>query len=319
MNQLLWTQKQDIGPAARWCPAMVYDSTRARMLLFGGATDTGAGFADTWEWDGENWTQLEDIGPQARWGHGMAYDKDRQRVVLFGGTADHGGAANHTRVSLNDTWEWDGGSWTQMADTGPATRYGVTLAYDSRRQRTVLFGGEIAGTKNQPEALLSDTWIWDGVQWTQEQDSGPSERSFYGMAYDSGRDRIVLFGGLEWSTTDYVLLSDTWEYDAVKWTRVADIGPSPRHAVNLCFTGNATLLFGGGVETLNGITAIYKDTWQWDGKHWTQRQDMGPAARYCAGGAGDTARSRLVLFGGASNSATFGDTWESFERPLPEG
>lgn len=83
MSQLLWTQKQDVGPLLRWCPAMVYDSVRGRVVLFGGYGNTNLG--DTWEWDTENWTQVEDIGPPGRWGHGMAYDKARQRVVLFGG------------------------------------------------------------------------------------------------------------------------------------------------------------------------------------------------------------------------------------------
>ena len=84
MSKLLWTQKQDIGPAARFSHAMAFDQFRQRVLLFGGEGG-GQQFKDTWEWNGVHWTQVEDIGPSARAGHAMAYDSIRNRTVLFGG------------------------------------------------------------------------------------------------------------------------------------------------------------------------------------------------------------------------------------------
>lgn len=71
MSRLLWTQKQDVGPAPRFAHAMVFDQSSQRVLLFGGnALDQL--FEDTWQWDGQDWTQLEDNGPSARSGHAMA-------------------------------------------------------------------------------------------------------------------------------------------------------------------------------------------------------------------------------------------------------
>ena len=77
MAQLLWTQKQDVGPSARSDVAMVFDAARGRVVLFGGAGGAATLFNDTWEWDGENWTQYEDIGPTPRSRHAMAYDSKR--------------------------------------------------------------------------------------------------------------------------------------------------------------------------------------------------------------------------------------------------
>ena len=37
----------------------------------------------------------------------MAYDSARERIVLFGGRTDRSG-------DLNDTWEWDGRTWTRV-------------------------------------------------------------------------------------------------------------------------------------------------------------------------------------------------------------
>ncbi len=51
MSELLWTQKQDVGPSARSDAAMVFDAARSRVVLFGGAGGSAATlFNDTWEW-----------------------------------------------------------------------------------------------------------------------------------------------------------------------------------------------------------------------------------------------------------------------------
>ena len=101
---LLWTQKQDVGPPGRIFPAMTFDATRGRAVLFGGQLAGATNTADTWSWDGADWTQVSDMGPSARAGSAMAFDAERERVVLFGGVSDTG--------ALGDTWEWDGSSWT---------------------------------------------------------------------------------------------------------------------------------------------------------------------------------------------------------------
>jgi hypothetical protein len=319
--QLLWTQKQDVGPPARSDVAMVFDAARSCVVLFGGAG--GSLFNDTWEWDGENWTQYEDIGPAPRSRHGMAYDSKRQRTVLFGGSAGN--------LNLNDTWEWDGEGWTQVADSGPSARGGHAMAYDSLRRRVILFGGD------NGQSSFGDTWAWDGVNWTQEADTGPPARTGHGMDYDSLRDRVVLVDGMSKSTVQVQVsvwvsswfggghyetqtqqqvkvqfFNDTWEYDGSVWTRVADTGPEPRMGCGLVYDGKTMLLFGGKNDT-----AFFKNTWEWDGKHWTQRQDIGPAARAFAALAYDSTRQRTVLFGGTGQSL-FGDTWEqSFRAPTP--
>ena len=130
------------------------------------------------------WTQKEDIGPSARFGHAMTYDLVRSRTVLFGGSSLIGGQVG----SVNDTWEWDGEFWAQMADIGPAARQDHAMCFDSVRQTTLLFSG-LSG-QNTP---LGDTWSWNGEDWTQLDDSGPSARSGHAMVFDSARGRAVLF------------------------------------------------------------------------------------------------------------------------------
>jgi hypothetical protein len=87
-----WAQKctaspcTDSQPVARSYPALAYDSTTKRVVLFGGfSTALNAYQADTWQWDGSVWTQVSGTAPIARGSHGMAYDPAHKRVVLFGG------------------------------------------------------------------------------------------------------------------------------------------------------------------------------------------------------------------------------------------
>ena len=74
-------------------------------------------------------------------------------------------------------------------------------------------------------ALVGDTWQWDGADWTQLADTGPSPRAGHQVAFDRHRSRLVLFGG---KGDGEALQGDTWEWDGEAWTQVADSGPDPR-------------------------------------------------------------------------------------------
>src|ERR1051325_3927833 len=139
------------------------------------------------------WTQLSDIGPSGRFQHAMAYDEARDRAVLFGGRTAAPPPTNEAKPS--DTWEWDGESWVQVGDSGPAGRQEFAMAYDAKRKKIVLFGG-------WADQLVGDTWEWDGSLWTQVEDSGPPPATGHTMAYDRKHGYVLLYGN-----------HDTWSWD----------------------------------------------------------------------------------------------------------
>src|SRR5207244_6663036 len=114
-------------------------------------------------------------------------------AVLFGGFSGSFGPG--------ETWEWDGGRWTQVATSGPSTRHGHAMAFDSFRNVTVLMGGY-----DSSGAALSDTWEWDGVLWTQRSAGLPNApggaRADHAMAFDSARGLAALLGGHHAPTTN---------------------------------------------------------------------------------------------------------------------
>jgi hypothetical protein len=76
------------------------------------------------------------------------------------------------------------------------------------------------------------------------------------------------------------------------------------------------MLFGG-IEPTPAPATLFRQTWELEGSDWTERQDMGPTARYGHAMAYDQERGRVVLFGGSgAPSATAAaddlrsDTWE---------
>ncbi|HZD03873.1 MAG TPA: kelch repeat-containing protein, partial [Longimicrobiales bacterium] len=208
--------------------------------------------------------------------------------------------------------------WTQKQDVGPSARGGHAIVYDPVGERVVLFGGRAGGG-----TLQGDTWEWDGADWTQVADTGPDARGGHALAYDSNRQRTVLFGGRAASA----LRADTWEWDGAEWTQVADMGPGPSLALAMTFGAGVTLLFGGVTSPPPPVAAeeLSRLSWEWDGDHWTLRQDMGPAPRWGHALAFDSARGRAVLFGGFSAlpadpgvaDSILGDTWEAALEEIP--
>jgi hypothetical protein len=313
MARYLWTQKEDIGPAAR----IGHSITTRRVLgpfLFGG-DDKLAGpnrsfLNDTWEWNGEYWTQIADIGPGPRRDHALCFDTVRNVALLFGGASGGG--------SLGDTWSWNGQDWTQLEDSGPSARAGHVMVFDSTRGRGVLFGGESA------TGLLNDTWEWDGDAWTQQEDTGPSPRKFHAMGFDLVRYSVVLFGG---DPGNGNALGDTWSWDGSTWTQISNFGASPSMCAAMVSTDAQIAMFGG----LNSINTappptIFHESWVFDGKRWTHRQDIEPGPRWAHAMAFDTDRRNIVLFGGlpifdAQGDAglagkLLGDTWEHAETDV---
>lgn len=279
--------------------AMAYDSARSQTVMFNSV-------GETWVWDGSNWTRkFPATSPRARSCAGMAFDAHRSEIVLFGGEANN---ASGTLDYLGDTWAWNGSTWIQRTPvTSPVGRSRLALVYDSERQQIVLFGGYT--WPPAPNALLNDTWVWDGTTWTQQfPTNSPSARFYHAMAYDSIRGEAVLFGG---STGGPSPANDTWLWNGLNWNRAqTSTQPAGRdlHAMAFDTAYGYVLLFGGQSSTCTFSQC--SDTWTWNGSSWTQQQpSTTPQSRYGHQLAYDSVHQQVVMFGGVFGSSTLGDTW----------
>jgi hypothetical protein len=282
------------SPQQRYGTAAVEDSTRGKIVLFGGADVQTRLLADTWTWDGTAWAVLEPLlAPPARFFQAMAYDVARGQAVLFGGL--NGSSA------LNDTWLWDGKAWTQaLPPTSPDPRSSHAMAYDAARGNVVLFSGF-----NSQSSAAADTWTWNGTTWTRLSPAvSPPARVGHAMAYDAARGEVVLFGGTSG-------LTDTWTWDGTTWTLAAPATTPPArfgHTRAYERTVKQVVLFGGQDPS---VLDPFADTWTWDGTTWTEIMSaVSPRAR---GGqaamAYDGTHRRVVLAGGQHEGGALDDMW----------
>jgi hypothetical protein len=291
------------APSARCCTGLAYDAAGYYTLLFGGGNG-GALFPrvrynDTWVWSNGWYQVFPATSPSARVGPGTAYDPITGTVVLFGGQNING---NY----LNDTWIWDGVSWTQqLPAVSPPNREldEQSMAYDAATGTVVLFGGAALG------GGLADTWEWNGRTKTWKQDfpaSSPPPQSTP-LAYDAARATVVLFGQNN---------NDTWTWDGTTWTQqFPAISPPPRGLPALAYDPSLgqVVLFGGS----QGPPSAMNDTWAWNGITWTQLNlPTEPGGRWAAGMVFEPLNDGRLLFGGELAGDPFGnDTW--FLLPVP--
>ncbi len=300
----VWVERTTAtSPPARINYALVYDSTRARTLLFGGFTPS-VHFADLWAYNGTSWQDITPATtPTARDTAAMAYDPVRDVVVLFGGFNINGD------VYYSDTWEFDGTTWTQRSPaTSPPARRNHAMVYDPVRGAVVLFGGEI-GTFPLD---LGDTWEWNGTTWTEVTPSAATARHSHGMVWDAVRSRIVMHGGIDLDpggSPSYRELNDTWENDGTGWQLVSIANPPDiRPGVAMAYDTNRAL-----TVVFSGNTGL-ADTWEYDGVDWLEVvPTAAPLARQFHRMVFDGLRRRAVIFGGLPQNVSMGhlrDTWE---------
>jgi hypothetical protein len=234
-------------------------------------------------------------------------------LVACGGSPSGAEPAPTPKTSgpLGDTWTGDGTTWHRANSSGPASRYLAALAYDSKHDVFVLFGGQTA------KGTSDDTWTWDGKAWKQMSPAHkPPARRAAGMAYDPAHQVVVLFGGLIPDQAEGYEANDTWTWDGSDWMEV-DAGPAPppkRQGVSLITAGDRIVLFGGRLAN----AVYFGDAWSWDGKTWS-RVDIPPRppGRGTAAVAWDPLDSSLFIFGGSGFNSAAGPGAQG--TPLSDG
>lgn len=183
-----WTLASSNGPA-RTEHAVCMDTSRDALVLFGGSvtSEYTKHAGDTWEFVAGRWHLRSEEGPVARVEHAMVFDSHRSRVVLFGGEIRDGLGQ---RITMQDTWEWDGLNWSRRAETSPfGSRRGFAMVYHEARRRTWLIGGQSAS------ALVGDVWEWDGAAWTPFETSGLTPRREHVAAYAREEEAVIVLSG----------------------------------------------------------------------------------------------------------------------------
>jgi hypothetical protein len=283
------------------------------MLLIGG------NFSDEfWSLSNNTWTQLTPaVMPSARRYSNIGVDTFNSQILLYGGQD------GSSTTALDDTWQWDGTTWQQLAPSvspGGLMWHGMT--FDVLRNLTVVFGGR--RDIFNPNQYLNETWEYSQTlnQWTQATIFlGPPPLLRPAMCFHPTTNVVMLFGGKNAQGTGS---DETWTYDGAAWTQINTTGvkPPPRTGGQMAANYNrgVAVLFGGqDPVTLN----ILNDTWEHDGQQWREVTNVyggiyPPRADFAM--AHDLVQDRLVSFGGKiANQGLRNDTWEYGAQWQPFG
>lgn len=239
----LWTNLTlalAVAPSPRSGAAMAYDAHDGSIILFGGDSATGA-VNDTWSFANGAWAPITIHGaaPSARFGAVLTFDAATQSLILFGGTGASG-------QPLGDTWSYEGGIWSYLSASmtvNPPARANAGIAYDAADSVVVVFGGSGACG-----LYCNDTWTLSADRWANisaTAGTAPGARSSFAMSYDTGRQIVLLFGGLNGA-----MLGDTWGFSHDTWTYLAGnstTSPGTRVSAGATYdTADGYLLLFGG-------------------------------------------------------------------------
>ena len=198
----------------------------------------------------------------------------------------------------------------------PAGRHWQTAVYDPNGRRMLLYGGYGYG------GVHGDLWSlsMDDGTWTMLRGEGDGLQARWGAlgALDTKRGRIVVFGGASDDTDDETGLPIPLDAvdvvplgsDAPFRLAVEGPGPAPRYAGSAIYdpVRDRLVVYGGAGAD------FYGDTWALElagTPRWVNLAPTGPTppVRDAHVAVYDSARDRMIVFGGWSRDHYLGDVW----------
>ncbi|MEZ5963458.1 MAG: hypothetical protein R3F56_06390 [Planctomycetota bacterium] len=259
--------------------AMSYDDVGQRTL---GIDYDTSNRIRVWTWSGTTWNVRATQGGPTSGSSSVTACFDSRRAVLV--------MVRFTGATI-ETWELAGtDTWTRTFPTG-APSLGVdrmSLHYSRAGAVSILVG---QASTSAPVAV----YHYSPSSWQLRSTTGAPTAGAGNTAYDTRRDRIVLFSGTS-------TVADTWEFDGVSWTRQQPANSPPaRVSTAMAFdpTRGRCVLQGGNVGN--------PFTWEWDGSNWQINLAAPPAAQN-GRMAHDALRGRMVFVGVGGPL----ETWEYF-------
>ena len=260
------------GPSGCTTPAAAFDTDRQKLIVYCSASELH-------EWDGSTWKKFafSDLKskPDARRFNTLVYDPTLKKTVFFGGY--------EVGKYFDDTWLWDGATFTEITKGRPTSRGLHSMWYDPVLKKVVIYGG--IGRKNSDDRIerWSDMWSFDGTRWTDMKITAtPGPRYGAQTAVDPRTNKVLLFGGLRLTTDDKGLqtqtyVDDTWEWSGSAWTQLSPATKAPaRENGGLEYDpslGQMVLFAGWAGHFLS-------DTWIYENNAWKPRTEaLGPRRR----------------------------------------
>lgn len=157
------------------------------------------------------------------------------------------------------------------------------------------------------QILLIITLSFTGATFAQ---MSPGARDHFGLAYDSDRNVVVLYGGNDVNTDGkYIWDPSTWEWNNGNWNWKLMDTSSPGSISSHGFVYDPSIK---KIISIGGITSQYEDlssTWLWNGSDWLEHSGSNTGIRLSPAITYDPVREEVVLFSGCVGNNYPSDTW----------
>ena len=277
------------NPSARERAATATDGNA--LYLYGGQSGTATStYANLMRFDGTTWTTVSATGTACgpRAGAVMAWDTARGKLVVFGGN----GAGGTWLLFDTSTWEWDPvGGWAQKTPANVPDGRWLTGGGAYVPGLGVVFPGGLAKptphTTTTATYVSSETWAWDGTNWTLLTNTGPAINNG-SLVYRSATNDLIYFGGVlsggtgsGSSTYRYDVATNTWSQIVTATQPTSDVsgttGPGLNGASAYYHPITGKVVIHGG-QGNHGTTQASKKTWEFNGVDWTDVSDPASAS-----------------------------------------
>ncbi len=262
-------------PAAREGASMSYDAQTKETVLIGGIERVNPARndnvkTDTWTWDGERWHHEHPSHIPPAWPHvPISFDAATNALTILapqaGSAASNAALGAFTNGGSFVRWTWDGHDWTEHHDAdAPRLSFHGTLLRDPTTNGLLYFTYDpdtscpppVPGSPakcDHPDptgTYYSQTWTWNGSQWTHEQPNRAPNAS--AVAATDTRDRAV---------TVVSANQETWTWKHHNWAITARSVPAPSDAV-AAFDNELDVLVVFGASNSPNLWLRRATTWR---------------------------------------------------------
>lgn len=256
----------DTAPKDCGAPYGALDTDRAKLIInCSGGVNYEMNLSD------QVWTKFDpSTKPGPRRFASFEYDPVQKRTVLYGGFDGF----NY----LNDTWVWNGSSWTEIKNKRADARALTTMWFDPKLNKMVIYGGIGQPSRDDAVKRYNDMWQLESgtTGWTKMTITAtPGERFGAKVLVDPRTNRVMLFGGIRVDqVTDkvraQVFANDVWEWDGA-WKKI-ETAQVPPGRENFMMAYDP---FANNIAMFGGYAGFYySDLWTSpDWLTWQVRQD----------------------------------------------
>ena len=182
---------------------------------------------------------------------------------------------------ITNTEQYDGSSWTEVADLNQGVEYNVAFGTQTAAVHT-------GGIYGPPNLVTNNTETWNGASWTTSPANMNTARQKMSAANLGTTTAGLIFAGMFEPSVGKTVV-ESWDGSA--WTEIADISTARSFGQG---GGIQTAAFlAGGYTSPPGVYYAVHETW--DGSSWTEAADINTDRQ--AGGSSGTVTSALIYAG----------------------